>query len=41
MALKPLMEHHAKLSRLKLMHEFEKDIEPVAHVPVGSALIVD
>ena len=25
----------------KLMHELEKDVKPLAHIPVGSSLIVD
>ena len=38
MSLETLMEHPAILN--KLMHELEKDVEPLAHVPVGSALNV-
>ena len=30
-----------KTVKAKLMHEFEKDVEPLAQVPAGSALIVD
>ena len=30
-----------KTVKAKLMHESEKDVEPLAHVPAGSALIVD
>ena len=30
-----------KTVKAKLMHEFEKDVEPLAPVPAGSALIVD
>ena len=30
-----------KTVKVKLMHELEKDVEPLAQVPAGSALIVD